>query len=103
MTEPVSAALRKLVFERAEGRCEYCLMQQAFVAHKHEPDHIIPVQHGGKTLSENLALACSRCYRYKGYNVGSFDSETGELIPFFTPVDKIGQITSDWMVQSSSH
>ena len=50
-----------------------------------EPDHIIPRQHGGQTGTDNLALACVRCNRYKGPNVGSFDSETGELVPFFNP------------------
>lgn len=85
MSETISPALRQSVFERAEGRCEYCLLRQAFAAHKHEPDHILPLQHDGKTLEENIALACARCNRYKGYNVGSFDPETGELTPFFHP------------------
>jgi 5-methylcytosine-specific restriction endonuclease McrA len=85
MPETISTALRQLVFERAEGRCEYCLLPQAMTAHKHEPDHIVPRQHDGETIVENLALACARCNRYKGYNVGSFDSETGDLVPFYNP------------------
>lgn len=85
MAETVSSALRQLVFERANGRCEYCLLSQMFAAHKHEPDHILPLQHDGKTEANNLALACPRCNRYKGYNVGSFDPETGELVAFFNP------------------
>jgi hypothetical protein len=85
MPDTISTALRQLVFERAEGRCEYCLLPQNVVAHKHEPDHIIPRQHDGETIANNLALACARCNRYKGYNVGSFDPETGELVPFYNP------------------
>ncbi len=43
------------------------------------------MQHGGGTDKENLALACMRCNRFKGPNVGSFDPETGFLVPFFNP------------------
>ena len=85
MSVDIPAALRRLVTERAGGRCEYCLMPQSASAFAHEPDHIIPVQHGGKTEIENLALACLRCNRHKGPNVGSFDPESGALVPFFNP------------------
>jgi hypothetical protein len=85
MLDTIPTVLRQLVFERAEGRCEYCLLPQSVAAHKHEPDHIIPRQHDGETTADNLALACARCNRYKGYNVGSFDPETGELVPFYNP------------------
>jgi hypothetical protein len=85
MSEPISPALRQLVFDRAKARCEYCLLPQSITAHKHEPDHIIPKQHDGETHADNLALACVRCNRYKGYNVGSFDPETGQLVPFYNP------------------
>ncbi|MCL4298172.1 MAG: HNH endonuclease [Anaerolineae bacterium] len=89
MAETISPALRQLVFERAEARCEYCLLPQSIAAHKHEPDHIIPKQHDGETHADNLALACVRCNRYKGYNVGSFDPETGQLVPFYNPRTQI--------------
>jgi len=36
-------------------------------------------------LATNLALACLRCNRHKGPNVGSFDPLTGQLTPFFDP------------------
>lgn len=85
MAETIPNALRQLVFDRAEGHCEYCRLSQMVAAHKHEPDHIIPLQHDGLTDAVNLALACARCNRYKGYNVGSFDPETGELTIFFNP------------------
>ena len=85
MADTISTALRQQIFDRAEGRDEYCLLPQRVAAHKHEPDHIIPRQHDGETTTENLALACARCNRYKGYNIGSFDPETGALVPFFNP------------------
>jgi len=83
--------LRRLVFERAAGRCEYCLLPQAVVVYRHEPDHIIPRQHGGRTEADNLALACTRCNRYKGPNVGSFDPQTGDLVPFYNPRTQVWQ------------
>lgn len=81
----VSGSLRRLVYERAAGRCEYCLLSQTTALHKHEPDHVIPRQHGGQTSGDNLALACFRCNRNKGPNIGSLDPETGQLVGFFNP------------------
>ncbi|MEW5938623.1 MAG: HNH endonuclease signature motif containing protein, partial [Chloroflexota bacterium] len=85
MSAEISASLRKLVRERAGDSCEYCRMPQSVSAFEHEPDHIVPIQHGGKTTADNLALACFRCNRRKGPNVGSYDPETGALVSFFNP------------------
>lgn len=90
MSSELSTGLCKLVIERAKNRCEYCLLPQFVSLHKHEPDHIVPLQHGGQTDADNLTLSCMRCNRYKGPNVGSFDPETGNLVPFFNPR------TQDW-------
>lgn len=85
MSAEVSASLRQLVAERATYRCEYCLLPQAVALHHHEPDHILPRQHGGETHESDLALACMRCNRDKRPNVGSFDPLTGVLVPLFNP------------------
>ena len=85
MSDDISLSLRRQVRERAGERCEYCLMPQIASAFPHEPDHIVPLQHGGATSADNLALACLRCNRHKGPNVGSFDPETGALVPFYNP------------------
>lgn len=85
MSADVPAALRRLILERAGGRCEYCLLPQAVVVYPHQPDHIIPKQHDGQTTADNLALACTFCNRHKGPNVGSFDPKTGELVRFYNP------------------
>ncbi len=81
----LSDRLRQLIIDRAGSRCEYCLLPQAAALHKHEPDHIVPLQHGGNTAESNLALACMRCNRYKGPNVGSIDPLTDTLVAFFNP------------------
>lgn len=85
MPTDISAELRKLVAERANFRCEYCLLPEKASLHKHEPDHIVPRQHDGETTEDNLALSCLRCNRHKGPNIGSYDPQTGQLTPFFNP------------------
>jgi len=85
MPTEISDDLRRKVRERADNRCEYCLLPQSAAFHKHEPDHIVPLQHGGETVESNLALSCMRCNRYKGPNVGSFDPLTGKLVSLFNP------------------
>ena len=85
MATPIPPDLRRLIAERAGYRCEYCLLPQAAALHRHEPDHIVPLQHGGVTDLTNLALACLRCNRHKGPNIGSFDPLTGQLVPLFHP------------------
>ncbi len=85
MADEIPARLRREIETRARFCCEYCLQPQIIAFHKHEPDHIVPRQHGGETHESNLALACFRCNRYKGPNVGSFDPLTGTLVPFFHP------------------
>ena len=85
MPATISKQLRQLVAERADYTCEYCRLPQTVALHKHEPDHVIPLQHGGETEKNNLALACMRCNRYKGANVASYDPTTNKLVPLFNP------------------
>jgi hypothetical protein len=77
--------LRGIVAKRASWRCEYCLVPEQFATAKHEPDHILPRQHGGKTELSNLAFACMLCNRRKGPNIGSIDPDTQEFVHFFNP------------------
>jgi hypothetical protein len=78
-------ALRRLVYERANGRCEYCLYPQEASFLTFEVEHIVAEKHGGATNEDNLALACPYCNRFKGTDLGSIDPETGQLTPFFNP------------------
>jgi hypothetical protein len=49
---------RKLVRERAKGRCEYCLIHESDAVVAHQPDHVVAVKHGGKTTLAYLAWSC---------------------------------------------
>jgi HNH endonuclease len=85
MASEVTAALRRLVIERANGLCEYCQLHQDFSIYTHEVDHVIATKHGGQTILENLALACLSCNRHKGSDLTSFDPETGAVTQLFNP------------------
>lgn len=85
MTSYISAALRRLVIERADGCCEYCLLHERAIFFAFEIDHIIAEKHNGTTVSDNLCLSCPDCNRLKGTDIGSIDRETHTLTPLFNP------------------
>jgi len=85
MSAVVSAPVRQANWERAGGRCEYCLMHEDDGTLPHQPDHIIAAQHGGEPVLENLALACCRCNWLKGPNLASVDPVTRERAWVFNP------------------
>ena len=81
----IPANLRRLVYERASGRCEYCQLSEHFSFALHQIDHIIAEKHGGATLADNLALSCILCNKHKGSDLASLDPLTGEITPLFHP------------------
>ena len=85
MSVRVGGELRRKVFERAAGCCEYCRLHQSLVASAHQVDHVIAEKHGGPTTLDNLALSCMTCNLRKASDVASFDPETGDLVPLFNP------------------
>lgn len=60
----ISNAVKKLVYERDEGLCQYCLLQGRRVPGT-EYDHFIPVGAGGDASAANVQLACGVCNREK--------------------------------------
>ncbi len=81
----IPVALRRLVEERANQRCEYCQFPAGVTFFPHEVDHVIAEKHGGLTDADNLAFTCWRCNRYKGSDLGSFDPQTGAFSFLFNP------------------
>jgi hypothetical protein len=81
----IPVALRRLVEERANRICEYCLLPANVAFFPHEVDHVIAEKHGGATNADNLAFTCWRCNRYKGTDLGSFDPQTGAFSFLFNP------------------
>ena len=85
MASDVSESLRRLVAERADYRCEYCLLHEDDSYSSHQIDHIISRKHGGLSDPDNLAYACLRCNAWKGSDIGSVDAQSGALVNLFHP------------------
>jgi hypothetical protein len=85
MTSYISSEFRRLVIERAAGRCEYCRIRESDTFYGCQIDHIIAVKHSGATIESNLVLTCAFCNRYKGTDIGSITKSTGEYVRFYNP------------------
>jgi 5-methylcytosine-specific restriction endonuclease McrA len=48
-------------------------------------DHVRAEKHGGETIENKLALACTHCNRHKGPNIAGGEGETGQTIRLFNP------------------
>jgi hypothetical protein len=81
----IDAAVREIVVQRAEYRCEYCLLHEEDSYLPHQIDHIISRKHGGLTVPENLAYSCIRRNAWKGTDLGSVSTRNGQLLRFFNP------------------
>jgi HNH endonuclease len=80
----IDVALRRLIRQRAENRCEYCGLHQddlpLVILHV---DHVISRQHLGGDGADNLCVACHWCNFNKGPNIAT--RESGDLVPLFNP------------------
>lgn len=85
MSRYVSQETRKKVANRASYRCEYCLLPEFVGLFTFQIEHIISLQHGGKSVLTNLALACPQCNINKGTNLGTFLKDEEILVRFYHP------------------
>jgi HNH endonuclease len=81
----IPAEVRRLVSQRAMGRCEYCGLAQEGQEATFHIDHIVPVAAGGQTTVENLALACVSCSLRKAARQTAIDPQTGEGAAVYNP------------------
>jgi hypothetical protein len=81
----MDAALRRLVWRRADGRCEYCQIPQAADDATFEIDHIVAEKHHGPTAARNLCLSCFYCNSFKGSDLTGLDPKTRRITPLFHP------------------
>jgi hypothetical protein len=81
----IPASLRCLVRERAQHRCEYCLIPESVSFSPHWIDHVVAEKHGGQTDAANLANSCVLCNQRKGSDLSSIDPQTGEIVRLFHP------------------
>lgn len=81
----VTAQLKKVVAERAQGCCEYCRSQARFAIQPFSIEHIILRSQGGKTTLENLALSCQGCNNHKYNKIEGRDPVSGDIVPLYNP------------------
>jgi 5-methylcytosine-specific restriction endonuclease McrA len=62
------------------GRCEYCGLSQEGQEATFHIDHVIPLAAGGKTVAENLALACVSCSLRKAARQTAIDPQSGKEV-----------------------
>lgn len=86
----ISTAIKRVVFERANGCCEYCRCLAAFSNQPFSIEHILPKIKGGSNDLNNLALSCSGCNGYKYTKTLATDPLTLLSVPLFHPRQ------SDW-------
>lgn len=83
-TTYISGQLRRQVISRAENICEYCLIHEDDTFFGCHVDHVISEKHGGLTLADNLAFACSVCNLRKGSDIASL-TRAGILTRLYNP------------------
>ncbi len=81
----MARSLRKRIWDRARGRCQYCQLPQAGTTLPFEIDHIRARKHHGVTTINNTCLAYAYCNSAKGTNAAGYDPDTGVLVPLFNP------------------
>lgn len=82
MSELSWSAIKRLVYKRAEGCCEYCQTCEANIGQAMHIEHIDP--NGGDVI-ENLCLSCANCNLSKSKTTTALDPDTGERFSIFNP------------------
>ena len=77
--------LAKEIRRDAKNRCGYCLGEQRYIFAWLEIEHLHPRAKGGKTVRENLWLACPFCNTLKSAQTHGLDPKTKRKVPLFNP------------------
>jgi 5-methylcytosine-specific restriction endonuclease McrA len=81
----LTVAERRLMVDRAKGRCEYCQCPDDYSLQSFDFDHIFPVSQGGLTSLDNLAYACGGCNGHKHAKSKAIDPETNLEVGLYNP------------------
>lgn len=85
MSGYVPVELRRQVREDAGDRCGYCQSSEKWLGIPHEVEHLIPLAEGGRTIRENLWIACRRCNSFKSGRIAAIDPVTHHTVQLFHP------------------
>lgn len=92
----VTVRQRQIIVERAGGCCEYCRSQARFALQSFSVEHIVSRSRGGKTILENLALACQGCNNHKYTKIAGYDPADGTFVPLYHPRQQRWQDHFTW-------
>jgi hypothetical protein len=81
----ISKVLDEKIRHQSKNRCGYCQTPQYLVPFKLEIEHIFPQALGGKTVEENLWLACRECNAHKATKIKALDQITEKIVKLFNP------------------
>lgn len=76
---------KQKVFDRANGRCEYCFSRADFSPSPFAAEHSLPRHSGGTNALDNLALSCQACNNHKFTSTNALDPGSGLIVPLFHP------------------
>jgi HNH endonuclease len=85
MSAYVGVRLQRQIRAHFVNCCAYCHTSEALTVAIFEFEHIVPRSAGGKTVFENLCLACPTCNRYKANRQNVLDPITKEVVSLFHP------------------
>jgi 5-methylcytosine-specific restriction endonuclease McrA len=94
MSELSWNAIKWLVYERAQGCCEYCQTCEANIGQAMHVEHIDPP---GGDSPENLCLSCSNCNLSKAKATKGTDPQTGDQVPLFNPRTQNWEDHFEWI------
>jgi len=97
----VPAAMIRDVRERAQNCCEYCLLPQHSQEATFHVDHVVPRAKQGKTILDNLALACVSCSLRKAARQRALDPETSKFTRLFNP--RIDEWSEHFQITKKRH
>ena len=98
MNELSWTVIKRLVYERANGCCEYCHTSEANSGQTMQVDHINP--EGGDVL-ENLCLSCWNCNNHKRKAIVITDPATGDSVPLYNPRTQGWDDHFEWIDEST--
>ncbi len=85
MSVYVPVSLRRQVRIDARCRCGYCQSAEFISGIKYEVEHLLPLALGGRTVRENLWLACPHCNPSKKDRTEAIDPVTSLVTPLYNP------------------
>ena len=85
MSAYIPVELRNQIREQFANRCAYCHTAEYLTVAIFEIEHIVPLAENGRTIQQNLCLACPTCNRYKWVRQQALDPETGQQVALFHP------------------